>query len=348
MPSKNEDALALADETLRLVETGAPRLVPIVLRCLRLARLMGHDQAERWFQCELRGYGANGAGFDKWEQYAIWSGRHGSQGTDGQRNYYISPIEQIETELELALIEYKSNVQESLNSLPFADQLTARRHRNEQFQKVQQWTRIVSTLRGSIQDWLSNSVMTLRYGALVESVVQRTRARFDRFLEAQAPEAGHALAAAFRRADSQEPEEWSQALTSCRRALKALADRLYPPTDAQPAGHPLGEAEYKNRLIQFASERLSSESQLELLEAEIDSVARRADALNNLSSKGVHGQVEVNDLELTVIHTYLLAGELLELVPEEEETATEPITTEQQASEVSGGVDGPDERVQKG
>src|SRR5439155_14520364 len=143
--------------------------------------------------------------------------------------------------------------------------------------------------------------INLRYREVVETAFERSRATFDGLLLERAPEVARKLAAAYRRAYSDDPEEWSQALTSCRRAVKALADILYPPTDDQPTGRPLTEDHYRNRLIQFAAENLTSGSQTEMIEAEINLVVRRVEALDALASKGVHTDVAERDLELAVI-----------------------------------------------
>lgn len=330
--TRTSDALALAEETLQELELGRGSLTPIVLKCLRLARLLDIAEAQDWLRLELRGY-REGVGVDyNWETYAIWSGRQASKTAEGQQSYWVAPIEEIESELEMARNELQtlqliptsltetgsdrtniflpSTAEKILNSILH--------QRAKKASAVTGWSHVLACLRGAIQDWLSRVVVQLRYGALVETAFQRTKQRFDAFLSMHAPDVGRRLAAAYQRAYSDDPEEWSQALTSCRRALKALADAVYPPTDAQPGGHPLTDENYKNRLIQFASERLDSERQGALITADIESVARRIDALNDLASKGVHSDVAERDLELTVVHTYLLAGELLQLLPEPE------------------------------
>ena len=54
-----------------------------------------------------------------------------------------------------------------------------------------------------------------------------------------------------------------------------------------------------------------------MLAVEIERAADRAEALDSLANKGVHSAVDERDLELTIVHTYLLAGQLLELLPED-------------------------------
>lgn len=330
--TRTSDALGLAEETLAQLELGESRLTPIVLRSLRLARLLDNAEAQDWLRLELRGY-RESVGVDyNWEKYAIWSGRQASKTAEGQQSYWLAPIEEIESELEMARNELQtlqliptsltetgsdrtniflpSTAEKILNSIL--------RQRAQKASVVSGWSHVLACLRGAIQDWLSRVVIQLRYGAVVETAFQRTKQRFDAFLSMHAPDVARRLAAAYQRAYSDDPEEWSQALTSCRRALKTLADRLYPATEAQPSGHLLTDDYYKNRLLQFVSEELASESQSKLAAAEIELVAQRVDALNDLSSKGVHSDVDERDLDLAVVHTYLLAGELLALLPEQE------------------------------
>ena len=346
---RTTEALALAEETLAQLELGQGRLMPIVLRCLRLARLVENEDAETLFRLELRGY-PNDQSWDV--KYAKWSGREANKTPEGTQLYWINPIEVIEGELEIARAELEtlkltpmsiSEVSRGeadqklwMSPTPAQKMLTSiLKERRQRANDMQRWTHVVACLRGTIQEWLSNLVIRLRYGTIVDTVLQQTKQRFDQFLSKHAPEVGRKLASAYGRADSGESEEWSQALTSCRRALKALADAIYPATEDKPAGHDLSEESYKNRLLQFVSENLPSESQGALINAEVESVARRVDALNELASKGVHSDVEWRDVELTVVHTYLVAGEILGFLPEEEEEAplvTPPPATDKEQS----------------
>lgn len=123
------------------------------------------------------------------------------------------------------------------------------------------------------------------------------------------------LSAAFERARSNDTEEWSQALTSCRRALKAVADIVYPATAEEIDGHKLGDDQFLNRLYQFAREQIASGSQRKFVIAALESVGAMADVLNDLASKGVHSDVDERDLELTIVQTYFIAGEIIALLP---------------------------------
>ena len=331
-----EDALSLAEDTLERLELGAGQLTPIVLRCLRLARLIDQPVAETWFRMELRGYPEDMT--EEQVQAAIWSGRESTKGADGKPpKYWIGPIEDIESQLDIARkdldalqlpsISVAETGKREYTFLPTASEailkdVSARRHAKAT--TVATWNLIVACLRGSIEDWLSRTVIELRYGVVVDTVFERARKRFDGLLAERAPDVARKLAAAYERAYSEDPEEWSQALASCRRAIKALADALYPPTDEKVDGHSLTDQDYRNRLIQFVADHIESDSQKGLVDIEIDDVVRRVEALDKIASKGVHSDINARDLELAIIHTYLLAGELLDLLPEPPQDVTDP------------------------
>ncbi len=350
--SRTRDTLELAEETLAQLELGGGRLMPVILKCLRLARLLNNHQAEEWFRLELRGYRPGVTANDEWTRYAAWSGREASVNAEGNQLYWTDPIEMIEAQLQIAQDDLSALHLPSISvsdtgsveglyafTKTASEKILAAVIMKRTFKatELRKWNKIVSCTRGAIEDWLSTVVTELRYGAIVETAFERARSRFDELLSRHSPETSRKLAAAYRRADSSDPEEWSQALTSCRRALKALADSLYPPTDEQPTGHPLGDQEYRNRLIQFVKDKSGSQSQTKFITIEIERVADRVEALDSLASKGVHTDVDVRDLELTIVHTYLLAGQLLELLPVEEASPVEATTPQNTEPPESAG-----------
>jgi hypothetical protein len=133
-----------------------------------------------------------------------------------------------------------------------------------------------------------------------------------------APEALEQFAAAYRRHSEQGAEARSHALTSCRRILKTLADALYPATRAMVKGvdgvdRKMTDDKFVARLCQFAADRTKGSRARELLVADIAQLGTRLDALNALSSKGVHATVSQTELDQCLIQTYLVAGDLLRI-----------------------------------
>ena len=293
----------------------------------------------------MRGYRGNALDAGGFLPSASWSGREGLVDADGNQRYYVASLEEIEAELAITRGEIAASATPvgSLQEHGAANYLgqtaterivaTANTRRTLAAAELRKWTRIVATVRGSLHDWLSLQIVELRYGVVLETAFDRARARVDGYLARYAPEVGRALAAALERSDSDDPEAWSQALTSCRRTLKALADSVYPATGEVVDGHKLDDEHYLNRLTEFVKQRVESDSQTEVLEEDIRLAHRQAEALNTLASKGVHSGVDEIDLEMALVRTYFLAGDILRLVEEQatledQSTAVEEITAE--------------------
>jgi hypothetical protein len=96
------------------------------------------------------------------------------------------------------------------------------------------------------------------------------RAEVDSKLLDLAPEAAEKLMIAFKSVASDIPEEWTHALTSCRRFIEELGDALYPPKDESIKGRNVTKGQYINRLWAFMDTSIESESNKELAKAHVD------------------------------------------------------------------------------
>ena len=122
--------------------------------------------------------------------------------------------------------------------------------------------------------------------------------------------------AAQERVTADDPEAISHALTSCRRMIKALADKLYPATKEHRIGvdgvsRSMTDDFYRNRLLQYVQETVGRHKSGEVLQAVIADLGARLNALDALSSKGVHADPSLDEAHTCVIQAYLLAGDLL-------------------------------------
>jgi hypothetical protein len=149
-------------------------------------------------------------------------------------------------------------------------------------------------------------------------VYDRNRKYVDQRLALLAPQALEQFAAAYRRQAEGDAEARSHALTSCRRVLKTLADVLYPPREGQIEGidgrpRKLTDDKFVSRLCQYAAERASGSASRDVLVSQIKALGDRLDALNDLSSKGVHADVSGVEVDQCLIQTYLIVGDLLRI-----------------------------------
>lgn len=125
------------------------------------------------------------------------------------------------------------------------------------------------------------------------------------------PELAEKLMISFESVSSNNPEKWSQALTTCRRIIIKLADILYPPTDKIINGRSLRKSNYINRLWVFMDESIESESNKELAKSHVDYIGNYLEKTHRLTQKGVHSDLQHIESVKTVFHLYLLLGDIL-------------------------------------
>ncbi|BAZ28235.1 hypothetical protein NIES4074_06660 [Cylindrospermum sp. NIES-4074] len=125
------------------------------------------------------------------------------------------------------------------------------------------------------------------------------------------PELAERLMVAFKSVSSENPEEWSHALTSCRRLIEGLADELFPPDDNQINGRQLGKPQYINRLWAFMDKAIESDSNKALAKSHVDFLGSYLEKTHKLNNKGVHASITKIEAIKTVFHTYLLIADIL-------------------------------------
>ncbi|EGB2554803.1 helix-hairpin-helix domain-containing protein [Salmonella enterica] len=132
------------------------------------------------------------------------------------------------------------------------------------------------------------------------------------------------LMLAFKAISSDKEEEWSQALTTCRRLLEGLADELYPASKEKFNGRAVGQGQYVNRLWAFMDGAIQSESNKDLAKAHIDFLGSWLDKVNKLINKGVHAELDRIEAVKSVFHMYLVVADLLEYMSNTKTSVSKP------------------------
>lgn len=128
------------------------------------------------------------------------------------------------------------------------------------------------------------------------------------------PEIAEQLMIAFKNSTSNNKEELSQVLTTCRRLLEKLADTLYPATDEVINNRTFKPNQYINRLWRFMDINIQSDSNKDLAKAHIDLLGSWLQKSYALTCKGVHSNVSQLETTKTVFHIYLLLADILEFI----------------------------------
>jgi hypothetical protein len=330
----HREARTLAEEILADLELGRIPLTNAAMKCSRLARLMGNEKAFRWFQSEIGGYPTppDNLSFDLGRA----AGRTVS-GTETDKDgpkIWTASIPSIESNLEALRIDLSSlnipslslseaEAQPSFFHIP-GSSLTGivtsvLTRRKEVLQGISTHTALLSGIRASIYRWVLETYHILRFGSIPASAFNSARTLVEAHLRVISADALEKFVAAQQRAISGASEEWSQALLSLRRMLKDLADTLYPAREGEIDGHAMDEEHYVNRLWQFVKERAAGDKAV-ILAADIQFLGQRVDGLYELSNKGTHAAVSREEVDLAVVHTYLLAADLISMLTPQERT----------------------------
>lgn len=129
-----------------------------------------------------------------------------------------------------------------------------------------------------------------------------------------APEIGNKLWStlrAFNRAEVD--EDYAHVAASCRRIIEYVADCIFPPQDEDVGGRKVGKGQYKNRILAFASDELSSNTNIELVAVSIESLAAQLEKLSNLSNKGVHSEIFKNEARRCLLKTIMILDDVISL-----------------------------------
>ena len=328
--AQHKESLALAAEILADLELSRLPLANIAMKCVRLARLTGDEQARRWFRAEAGGYDLDADP----DLFGIaWAVGRGTAETrdkpDGERLVWTDSIAALESIVdtsreELKHLDIPPMTEGSTRNEYYFPGTTLKQivdtfltHQRSISSQITYQVRILAQIRRSIHAWALNRYHLLRFVDIPADAFQRAKALVDKRLAVIAPDALRMFAAAQDRARSGSPEEWSQAMTSLRRMMKAVADVLYPATGETVNGHALDDAHYVNRLWQYVHNRAVSDRRA-VLSTQIEYIGHRIDTLNDLASKGIHDAVTQQEVELCVVHLYLLFADLLSMLTPEE------------------------------
>lgn len=184
--------------------------------------------------------------------------------------------------------------------------------------EIQENIKRIEKVKGKIYDYILKVYNQLQYGNVVEDIFTQNRKIVDDKLTNICPESIKKFVSVFDNMDSTNPEDWANAVHSCRRIIKEVADNLYPPSDTpiEKDGRKIkiGEDQYINRIIQFIESKSDSKTYVSVVGTSLSSIGERLDSINNAVCKGTHSEVSKEEAQRYIIHTYILLGDILSFV----------------------------------
>lgn len=109
----------------------------------------------------------------------------------------------------------------------------------------------------------------------------------------------------------------AQTTVSCRRAMEALANALYPPSKPKASRdgvvRQLDAARYKNRLLAYLDEAEIEPSAAKVVSDELERHASRLDSISRQFGQHVHAEPTKNDAWLVYVQSWLVLIEFARL-----------------------------------
>lgn len=332
------EALKLSEEILRNLELNELTLTNIALKASRLARLLYDFGTQRLMEYEAGGYPIAPDGtipYDAW-LLAVLAGRKYQQKDAETRELkeyaYTESISELEEKVRLteSSIASAHDPDVHISSANPYQMIQPPWHgwgnqveRTMLRADINIATRRLATRRAFIYQYVLRKHYELKFSGIADDVFSRTRSRVDAAIGQTIPDAVQKLTSVYDGLRSENPEDWSNAVHSCRRVLQDLADAVFPPTDQQrtvlQSGEPrtvkLGKDQYINRIIAFIEDSSDSDRFKELVGSHLRYLGDRIDSIFEASQKGSHTTiVSREEAERYVVYTYLLVGDILSLV----------------------------------
>lgn len=309
-------ALELSEELLTDIELAQIPAPDIVKKASRLARLLDDADAMAWLSFEISGYSvplAAGA-----VAAAQRSHRHATPNEEtGRMRYWTPSVSRCQSDVDTGRLQLQAaaDAPVSISSANPSQFVTApsgnTRERSTIRSFVSDQEELLGKVIGAIHDYVTSRQIELRFGAAAQGAFEVVRGTVDGRIAQLTPTAALKFAAAFENAASNNPEDWANAASACRRLLKAVADHLQP---AGPpiSGRPMTDDKYINRLISWIEARPQVAGTLQrVVLADLADIGRRIDALDNAGHKGAHAEIARTEAARFITGTYLLVGDIL-------------------------------------
>lgn len=190
--------------------------------------------------------------------------------------------------------------------------------RNMLSQTISERTKVIEKVRVRIYEYILNVNYEFKFGKITEEIFTKRRNYVDKVLKDVCPEVVQKFISVYENLESGNDEDWANAVHSCRRILKDVANKLYSPS-SQPIikedGKQIeaGEDQYINRLVLYVESKSSSKKFNDIVGSHLRFLGERLDSICKATSKGTHHKVTLEEAERYIIYTYLLLGDILSL-----------------------------------
>ncbi len=329
------EAFDLAYEVVKNIELSEFPLENIALKVSRLSRLLNDFLMQEVMKYEVSGYPSTPNGLpEEIYKLAVISGREFEKEDfierKGATKRYVYPdsIRELETKItsgEVAILSSK-NPDIVASTTPYQGLLNKENQNyrvNIRKSMLESSSRLASR-KAFIYDYALKIYHELKFSGIADDIFTRIRRRVDDNIGNLLPDSVQRFSAVYGNLQSDNIEDWSNAVHSCRRILQNLADKIFPSTDTKREKNgksiSLGKEQYINRIIAFAEDHSTSDRYKDLVGSNIKFLGERLDSIFQAAQKGSHTDIiKQEEADRYVVYTYLIVGDVLSLWSENSE-----------------------------
>lgn len=303
--SQAEHVLELSRELLDDIELGRLDAEKLLLKCSRLARLVGSEEIQEWIGLEMRGYNdTSTVSLEYMSQTGRWTDYKEKKGFWGPLAEHEAAIQALNIELSSLRLPDVSGEWALAATSRATSSIAAARN------QIARISGIRSRVLALLHSFVSQVYYEREFAALAESTFEKYKKDIDTLIADRAGDVLAKIPSVINRLVEGDDEGISQALMTCRRILEAFADSIFPPTDAtiELGGNilRLDASKHQNRINAYIAQRTDSISRRQRLRQNLANLFDRV-------STGVHNDVTSNEAFSLFLNTYLFLGEVLQL-----------------------------------
>lgn len=299
-----QHTLELATELLEDVELSRLPVSALILKASRLARLVNDEETQEWLRMEMRGYVDSEVGCRYMSLTGRWADKEARTGCwQG-----VAEIE-VQIEAQTALLS-ALRLPDLSGNMILPTIKSTREHASGVAQGIAKLAAIRAKVVSLLHGFSSTRYYELAFAEQQAELFEQARQQVDALL---APLSGDTLSkveSIYRRLSEGDSEAISQALSTCRRLIDAVANAIYPPSEEtiEVGGNVLRltEQHVQNRLNVYVRGRTDSESRRKKLRRTLNDLYDRV-------STGVHNDVRPDEARFLFLTAYLYLGEILSL-----------------------------------
>ena len=331
--NKLEQAKATCESLLEGIECNTIPTSSALLLCLRIARLLNDSESIIWLQYEYGGYPRTTDGHITAEGWQI-AKAHGRHYVEKEKTYMfselVSGLEAQVSSNQKALENFTTNgtsVSGDQASLAMRNLTEVVVHSTGNLiRNIEIAQKRMSILKGQYYDYALKKYIELTFGSVATDVFTEYRVSVDNGFSTLSKDTLLKLQAIEDTLNSDNPEHYSQALTTCRRLFESTANELFARwlpnhTDTKyktKSGKEIDVSgdHYKNKLsavIEVLEDKTTKNS---IVGSNIMYLMDWIDNLMSLQSKGVHHTISRQDAARCIIQTYVCLGDILNLQQE--------------------------------